>query len=379
MQRMNHYVEILTYGAGDDDGFEVREGVIFKNYKFQNLHITALKCFNETDINFYIFNDQLIDYMSKILQIGKFDIVHVGHPLRLGSIIRAASCLNIPVVLTLTDFWLMCPKGIAITNNGELCYSPNEGIKCSSDCFNMLPEDKMRKRFNEAAEVIDTASVVVSPTYFLANIFKNTFNKEVKVIRHGIDYTDIKPNCRLNYENDMINFAYIGTVIPHKGVHIVIEAIRSITPKNICIKIYGHYFHEKSYYMDIKKASKDDARIQFLGEYRDDDLKDIMNDIDCILVPSIWWENSPLTLLTGLAFKIPVVTIDIGGGAELINNGINGFNFEIGNPSSLANIIENIAKNPAILNNIRRNIVRPPRNEEEAFEYENIYRNLARK
>jgi glycosyltransferase involved in cell wall biosynthesis len=73
---------------------------------------------------------------------------------------------------------------------------------------------------------------------------------------------------------------------------------------------------------------------------------------------------------------VPVITIDVGGAAELVNNDVNGFNFEIGDPNSLAHILEKIAKNPGILNNIKNNIIRPRRVEEEAFDYEKIYETI---
>ncbi len=116
--------------------------------------------------------------------------------------------------------------------------------------------------------------------------------------------------------------------------------------------------------------------MQFLGEYRDEDLSGIISGIDCMLVPSIWWENSPLTVLTSLAYKVPVITINIGGAAELVRDGINGFTFEIGNPKDLAEKMMPIASDPSILDKIKRNIIRPPRVEEEAFVYEGIYRSL---
>ena len=130
------------------------------------------------------------------------------------------------------------------------------------------------------------------------------------------------------------------------------------------------------YYNHLRDEANGDRRIEFLGEYKDEDLGRMMSSIDCILAPSVWWENSPLTVLTSLAYKVPVITINMGGAAELVKDGVNGLNFKIGDAEDLARKIELIAKNPTILNDLQKNIRRPPRVEDEAFNYETIYRGL---
>ena len=379
MQKMGHYVEVVTYGLGDDNGFSTADGISIKKSNFENVPVTYLKyTVSEEDLNFSIFNNlnKLEIFFKNYLENGRFNLVHVGHPMRLGFGIRAASSLDLPIVLTLTDFWLLCPTGLAITKNGNLCSSSESGMRCVTECYGEIYSERLPKRYEEARELINLAAIVVSPTKFLANIVKNNFHKDVDVVRHGLDYKDIIPNNKSKNKNDDVTFAYIGTVLPHKGVHVVVDAMNSIKNKNIQVRIYGNYFHAKKYYENLKEIAKKDNRIQFLGEYKDSELNEIMKDTDCILVPSIWWENSPLTVLISLAFKIPVITINVGGGAELVKNNINGFNFEIGNSNSLANLMGKIAENPDKLNKIKINIIRPPRTEEEAFEYENIYKKI---
>ena len=374
MRRMGHYVEVLTYGFEDNTGFSIHDGIMCKRYKFQYIPVTSVRHLNvPEDLSFNIFDKKLGNILDKIITKENFDIVHVAHPMRVGYAIKVANSADLPVILTLTDFWLMCPRGIAVTQNEELCKTPENGMKCARVCYGNLWKDKLIQRFNGANEIIKNVDTVTAPTYFLAGIFKNVFNRDIKVIRHGIEYSGVKPNKRLKHERDDIVFGYIGTILPHKGVHIVVEALKLLKNKNIKVRIYGNYFHEKEYFENLKKMADGDSRIEFLGEYKDEEVPSIMNEIDCLLVPSVWWENSPLTVLTSLAFKVPVITINIGGAAELVKDGLNGFNFDIGNSKSLANAIGKIAENPEILNKIKDNIIRPPRVEEEAFMYEEIY------
>lgn len=196
------------------------------------------------------------------------------------------------------------------------------------------------------------------------------------MIRHGVDYSNINPNERLKQKGDRVIIGYIGSVLPHKGVHIAVRAMKYVKARNLELRIYGNYFHAKEYFEGLLKIAEKDSRIKFMGEYKDEDLNTIMNEVDCTIQPSIWWENSPFTVLISLAYKVPVITTNLGGAAELVKDGINGFNFEIGDAKSLANIIEKIAEDPTILNEVKKKIVRPPRKEEEAFEYEKLYREL---
>lgn len=381
LQRMGHYVKVLTFETSENDGSMQQVGdFLYREYEFQGIPVISVRHRKIPDvINFSIFDQNMERMFETLFSNWNFDIIHLGHPMRIGTLINVAKRRKIPVVLTLTDFWLMCALGIAVTKNGDLCNFPDGGIKCAKECFKIEGKERMVQRFNDANDYIKKVDFMAAPTYFLAGLMKNVFNRDINVVRHGTDYFNITPNKRQKQENDEVIFGYIGTILRHKGIHIVANALKLLKNKNIRIKIYGNCSLDPEYYETLKKLTGGDSRIEFLGEYKDEEMQTIMNGVDCILAPSTWWENSPLTVLTGLAYKVPVITINIGGAAELIKDGVNGFNFKIGDPNSLANIMGKILENPAILNGIKANIIRPPRVEEEAFEYEKIYSKLLKR
>jgi len=377
MQKMGHKVEILTYGINDDVNYSIKNGIMCKRYRFQGIDVISVRHIKvPKDIHFYIFDKSIGTILKKIITKEKFDIVHIAHPMRLGVSIKYANSATIPVVLTLTDFWLMCPKIIAVTTKNELCISPEKGAKCFAECYGFMQKNKILQRFEDAYNFIKNVDTVIAPTYFVSGIFNNIFNKKIYVIKHGIDYSSVMHTDRPKYKKDYVVFGFIGTILPHKGVHIILEALKLIKNKKIKLEIYGNYYHDTDYYNYLKNIVNEDNRIEFMGEYKDEEMPSIMEKVDCIIVPSTWWENSPLTILTSLAFRIPVITTNVGGASELVKDGINGFNFEIGNPKSLANVMKKIAENPDILNTIKNKIIMPPRIEEEAFRYEMIYSSL---
>jgi len=379
LQKMGHYVEVLTYGYNDKGDYITFNGMMYKQYNFKNIPVMSIKDLSpRDDLNFSISNENIIQFLQHFLHKESFDVIHIAHPMRVGSIVKVGKSLGIPIVITLTDFWLRCPRAIAVTQMGDLCDSADRGYRCKSECYGSLWGSKCIGRFEEAKQLLYSVDCVAAPSMFLADNFRKEFDIDVRVVRHGIDYAEIQPNRNYRKPGDEVVFGYIGTVLPHKGVHIITQSLRHVDNSNVKIKIYGSFFSEIRYFEELQQSVNNDPRVEFLGEYKDEEMPSIMNSLDCVIVPSLWWENSPLTILTSLAYKVPVITINVGGAAEFIMDGKNGFNFKIGDPESLADIIKRIAEQPEIINLVKDGIVRPRRVEEEAFEYEGIYRKLIR-
>lgn len=379
MQKMGHVVEVITYSTIDDSSYSTLKDFVCKRYNFQGIPVISIKHKQlPLDLNFDIFDESIKVLLKKIITKKKYDLVHVVHPMRMGYVIKFSHSIGLPVVLTLTDFFLMCPKIILFTPEGELC-SGNDGLKkkCLEKCYDHFSSDKIERRFIEVKELFESVDYVISGTNFLIKMFKNNkINSNIKLIRFGTDYNTNHPIVKNYSDNSAVTVGYLSTLIPHKGADVLIDAFNKANLENIRLKIYGHYFGEKNYYEKLKSKVNKNSDVQFYGEYKFEELPQILDDIDIVVVPSIWWENSPLILLGALAHKIPVIVSDLGGLTEMIKDGENGFTFEAGNIESLAQVLFKIGKNPEILNELKNNIIYPPRIEEEAFEYELIYSGL---
>lgn len=380
MQKMGHCITVLTHNTTKREQTKKAKKLEYINYQFQNIPVISISHQNlPHSFDFNIYHPEMESFYEMIFEENNFEIIHIGHPMRNGSILKVAHKRNIPVVLTLTDFWLMCPNIIAVTKTSQLCECCDDGWKCLNTCFYLHWKKAIKNRYKESNDFLLTSQFITSPSKFLAGLFIKNFGCNIQVIKHGVDYSGIIQNKKMIRKNENIVFGHIGTVLPHKGVHIIIQALKLIDHKNIKIKIFGNYLNKKRYYLDLLDMIKGDSRIEFMGEYKDNAMQEIMNSIDCSICASIWWENSPLTILTSLAYRVPVITTNVGGSAEFIHDNVNGFNFSIGDPTSLADVFTKILHNPELLNNVKDNIIRTRRVEEEAFEYEIIYQKLVRK
>jgi glycosyltransferase involved in cell wall biosynthesis len=135
---------------------------------------------------------------------------------------------------------------------------------------------------------------------------------------------------RSHLERTRIEFqiAYIGSLAWQKGVHVLIEAFNHI-PGPATLTIYGdpEVFPEYSAQLQALAQS---PRIRFAGKLRRADLWTTLSEVDLIAVPSLWYENQPLTILEAFAANVPVIASNIGALPELVEDERTGWLVEPG-------------------------------------------------
>ncbi len=96
--------------------------------------------------------------------------------------------------------------------------------------------------------------------------------------------------------------------------------------------------------------------VTFIGRYQHAELATLISEVDWIVVPSVWWENSPLVIQEAFHFQRPVICSDIGGMAEKVDDGVNGLHFRAGDPVSLARTLRRAADEPRLWEQLREGI-----------------------
>lgn len=381
LQKMGHFVKVLTYSIIDNSNFLKGSKMLFKEYVYEGVSVIALKHFempNDHSFCFELLNDDLYHEVINIIEKEKYEIYHCAHPFRISGSIKAAKDCGLKVVFMATDYWLMCPLGIMLRTDKVLCDSPNKGQNCLKVCFSHINASEMEKRLTESYILINSCDVLLSPSNFLISLFDSAkyINKDRFILsKHGFDYTKRKINSK-KISNKEIVFGYIGTIQHHKGVHVMIEGFTKTNYKNIRLQVWGGCFNETEYHKNLIEISKGDPRIEFKGVYDFSDIGKILDNIDIVIVPSIWYENAPLTISTSLAYRVPVITSNVGGMAEMIKDRFNGLTFKVGDSDDLSKKISLIAENPELILEFKKNIQYPIRLEEEAFNTEQVYKML---
>jgi glycosyltransferase involved in cell wall biosynthesis/MoaA/NifB/PqqE/SkfB family radical SAM enzyme len=297
----------------------------------------------------------------------KPDLAHIGHVNHLSTgLIDELNLLKIPIVYTLHDFWLMCPRGQFLTrgvgqaDNFQLC-DKQEDKKCATNCYQVYFSGRaenenaeianwsswVHNRMSETRAVIDKVDLFIAPSQYLRKRFIDEFGVPENKIRY-LDYgfpTEYLTQTQKSPEKKNFTFGYIGTHIPAKGINQLIEAFKTIeTPSTL--RIYGRENGQST--AALKLLAQDSKNpIEFVGEYINHNLADeVFSKVDCIVVPSIWGENSPLVIHEAQACKVPVITANFGGMGEYVQHHVNGLLFAHRNVNDLAIQLNYAVSNP---------------------------------
>jgi glycosyltransferase involved in cell wall biosynthesis len=378
LQRDRHFAEVITYDLFNTDPFQSRSQLSTREYTYKDIPVLALR--HKTmpiDIHTSCEDPEIYRFALEFLQNReRYDVLHCAHPMRLTPFLKAARELGLPYILTLTDFWFICPKIFLQTSSGTLCSGPEGGEVCSRLCPE-LGSKLIGDRLETAKDILSGANAVIAPSRFVAALFKKEFpDLKISLIHHGMDLGSLKQNTRTYKTGDEIVFGYTGGLAPHKGVHLLLKAFRELEVASAKMKVYGSHSHEMEYSQLLLKIAAVDKRIEFCGSYKPAEVGNILQGIDVLVVPSIVYESYSLALHEALACNVPVIAADIGAASEEITNSTNGFLFRAGDENELKGKLQHIVEDPEILNEIKKNLDQhnPMLVEEEAYMYERLYR-----
>lgn len=383
-QRFGHQVKVLTYAFNEDGHFQkgYSPKMYRKEYSYKGVPVVALKHAHQPDDHRFLFNffdDEIYREVKMMLERDDpYDIFHCAHPFRIASSVPAARETGCKVIAMITDYFLMCPHGIMLRLDNTLCTGPEEGRNCRKYCFSRVTAHTWQKRMTQVRDLAGLCDCMLSPSRFLIGLFDYSGvipASHFALSRHGFDYA-LKQNWVLKEPGKTITFGYIGTIQYHKGVHIMLEGFSKCSAPQIRLQVWGGCYGDEGYQKRITKMAKKDPRIEIKGPYDYEQIGETLREIDAVVVPSIWYENAPLTILSALAFGIPVITSDIGGMREMVEDGKNGFIFRVGSPDSLAEKMKLIAEEPGVLSSMRKTAGFPIRIEEEALNAELVFRGL---
>ncbi len=316
-------------------------------------------------------DEKIVADFRQYLDKTESDIVHFGHLSHLSICLLSivAREYHLPVVFTVHDFWLFCVKGQLINQDNEICSGPS-AEKCHHCSPYKTTIQEVQENLNHMRELLGLIDIFLVPSHTLRNYFIQQGIPENKLVfsKYGFDADKITYRKKRYTSENRINFGFMGRIIPTKGIRVLVDAFQGV---NAGLSIYGD--------IGSRKRFLEQPNIRFRGGYDNKSINQVLGEIDVLIVPSIWLENSPLVIQEAFLAGIPVITSNIGGMKELITEGVDGFLFEVGNTRSLQECIIEIIRDPEILNNlsVSRQAVRTI--EDDAGFVHSIYRELCAK
>jgi glycosyltransferase involved in cell wall biosynthesis len=354
-------------------------------------------------------------YFKSYLQHEQPDVVHFFHLAHISSSpINACYELRVPMVFTPTDFWFICPMYELRFPGNQICEGPDQfSVNClrhyalntQSHKFNIIFQRipglffrfviSLMQRMNIFENKYSAMLLALSQRQPFLREKLNRINKVIvptkimhsKLVEHGLDENKvITAPFGLNLEyiqsiqreenKEQLRLGYIGTLSEHKGVHVLIKAMQLLAGMPISLKIYGKVNKQNQYFKQLVRLSAGDPRIEFCGTFPNPEIGTIFSNIDALIVPSLWHENSPLVIYSAQYAKCPVIASNMAGMAEVIDHGRNGILFEAGNEASLSQAIESLLNDPELLSKLSSNAPRPLSIQEYTDELLKIYGNL---
>ena len=379
LQQDGHAARVVAHTFADPDGtFERDETLFIRRDVYDGIPVTAVRQRTfPVDVNSSVEDSDIYRFAREFLQgQGRCDLMHIAHPMRMASFAKAALEMGIPYVLTLTDFWLLCPKIFLRTSSGALCAGPERGETCSRLCPELQPA-QVKSRLAQARQILTGAKALVAPSMFVAAVFQKEFpDLKIQIIPHGLNLKHLKPNSRMYRQGEKIVFGYSGGLAPHKGVHLLLQAFRKLQGENAELRLYGQTSHEKDYLLLLQEIARADQRIQFRGTYKETETGEVLRNIDVMVIPSLCYETYSLTLHEALACNVPVIAANLGALPEKVVDSSTGFTFQAGSEADLRAKLQLILANSELLNGIKRAIRNQvfPLIEEEAYLYARLYK-----
>ncbi|MBL8186537.1 MAG: glycosyltransferase [Acidobacteria bacterium] len=352
-QRIGHRVKVVSYSFRQHSSFSHEEaGVLVREFLYGSVPVTFVRLpYEPADQQYNLGQGEMLDFARRMLAKEKPDIIHAAHMMGVHDFIYAAREAGIPYMLTLTDFFLLCPKVTLMTSRNSLCAGPEQGTACNQLCSE-IPNAEIRRRLEITSEFLRQAHRVIAPSKFLGEMFRKEYGDlNLREIGYGISYSRIRRNLRRYKPGDKLTFFYGGSFIRHKGVHILAQAFKWVKG-DVELKIYGSGQYEHV----LTQAAENDPRIKLCGVFSADQIGEVLGQVDVAIVPSIWYENTPIILLEALASNVPAVVTDLGGMTEVVKNGVSGRTFPIGDVLQLRDILQSLIQDPQVLNGYKDNL-----------------------
>lgn len=391
LQEQGHSVRVLC-AEGWTDGSQYWNGST--DGTFDGIPVTrlSLNWRLAPDPFGYLYRNPVVQsFVEGFLVDTQPDLVHLTSAYSLsGSVIEAAKRHPVPIVVTLADFWFVCPRVNLIHANGEEC----DGLVCPWECIRCKMWDSKAYRLTSKAmpepvqQVLFTwigrhpalarqrglrgmvgdiadrrayligqlnqANLVILPSAFLRERFTDhgVDPDRIRVLPWGVDRDWARTMSRREqYRASTIG--YIGRIVPIKGVHVLIQAFLKLKGPGE-LHIYGGLDEDADYVNTLGDLVGEDLRVKFCGRYSYNQLGDVLSSIDVLVVPSICSETFCLTAREGIIAGIPVVASRIGAIPEAISHGEDGFLFSPGNVEELASYLHLIMSDPVLWRRLRQ-------------------------
>lgn len=335
--------EVFVFYRDDRAGHREPEGIWEEREGFRAFRVSrgldphSVLLFERFRDTFW--NPDIEGAFERFLDEARPQLVHFQHLMSLSyRLIDQAKRRGLPVVLTLHDYWFLCANAQLLWPDARVCRGKAMGLHCARCALTGRVPARVALVLRPAAAVLlqirdhlvwraaSRADRWIAPSQFLARIYIQAGLPAERMVylENGVDLQRIRSYPRRPPSDGRLRFAYIGALAWQKGVHVIVEAFRGLPADRAVLRIYGDPTLFPDYVERLRRLA-DPATTFFEGPVPNDEIGRVLAETDVLLVPSLWYENSPVVIQEALAAGVPVVASDLGALAEKVRPGINGW------------------------------------------------------
>ena len=416
LAQAGHRVSVICVGEWDS-GPQPVNGVTRDTY--QGVAVARLDA-NWTagpDPNRYLYDNPVIaDRVAALLDEMQPDLVHITSCATLSaSVIRVVKQRGLPLVITLTDYWFICPRISLLHADGHVCDGQTSAWECLTCLLwgakayrlpaRVLPAPVLRPLLQGVSRqpwlsrrpglrgmaldmadrkarllpLLAQADRLISPSRFLAAMHTACgVTQPIHVLEHGHDLGWADQVGPRPVNRPRLVIGYVGQIGEIKGVHILLAAIARLDPQQeaVEVQIWGDPDKSPAYSARLRAQAAALPHVQFCGRFSRQQLAAVYGGFDVLVVPSLWVENNPLVIQEAFAAGVPVIASNQGGMAEFVTHEQNGLLFTPGDADSLAAALRRLLLEPDLLPRLRRQAPAVKTVQAELAELLHIYHEL---
>ncbi|MCP3919703.1 MAG: glycosyltransferase [bacterium] len=416
MQRRGHQCTVLTRTPAPSDD---AEDFSIEASEFQGLRVLRLvnrlayRNLSETYVQ-----PQVEEAFRRVLHDERPDLVHFQHLIHTSvGLVDIAKSFGLATVITCHDYWALCARVQLIRPGGERCEG-NRGSGCflcvkekqlahierahahdtncgelveafalhveRSNAWGWLKNRVLDYRFVRERERLVPAAYAacdlqISPSRFLRDRYlaSGAFDPQRFLFSdNGMRTDHVEALEKRPDRAGSIRFGFVGSLVWYKGGEVMVRAMARLTGERCVLNVYGTWDPENDpHHAELAELATDN--VEFRGRFDNARLSDVYAEIDVLVVPSIWFENSPITIHEAFLTNTPVLASDIGGMAEFVRDGVDGLHFKTGDDADLAAKMLRFIREEDLLECLSRNFPPVKTLAENGEEMEFRYRALA--
>lgn len=272
---------------------------------------------------------------------------------------------GVPTVYTSHNYWPICPRMYLFRDDLSLCDGPEDSGNCAPCLGRQGAEHEYVERLEAGRTMLgEHVDRHLAVSHRVRELFARAGHdpSRIHVLHQQPETVDWlwreigERRAPVEQLDRPLRVGFIGSLYPHKGVHVLVRALQAFAPG----EVEGHLFGGGApQYVERLRELDENGVVTFHGGYDTRELPRLLGEQDVICVPSVWEDCAPLVVAEALAARAPVVASRIGGIPDFVADGETGFLVPHGRPDELSAALRRFLDDPALLGRMQAAIPAP--------------------